>query len=411
VPSATERFLAWALAALALILPISIAGTNVALALVTAALLVRVLSGRSLDWDRAWGPAAWCLGLYCAVAVLTSLTGVAPAVSLRNFHKDLHKLWVLLILLPALRAGTGRRPAIALALGFAFIAVYGVFHSCLDSYRSYHGAIFSGYGHTWIRAHAFTHPVTYGEMLALGFLGCLSFLGSPEAQLKERRPKIMLLALLTAGLVLSQTRGAFLGIVAGFVALCVVEPAFRRWLKWGLAAAVLGAVAMELHPSQRSIIASLRNYGTAAGANPQLHRFILWDVAWRIFKDHPWLGVGPANYATVFTRYFQGMIEGIPIWGSAHNIFLQQLAERGLAGLATLLALCWVFLTRAWRRVRLVSDAWTLWALAATVCFLVMNLTESAFQNEQITTLFLFIWAGAETRSTPAPRRQGGLES
>jgi O-antigen ligase len=348
------------------------------------------------------------LALYCAVAALTSLTAVAPAVSLRNFHKDLHKLWTLLILLPALRAAPARRLPVTLALGFAFIASYGVVQSCLDSYRSYHGATFYGFSHAWVRAHAFTHPVTYGEMLALGLLGCLAFLGCPEAEPRDRRAKIMLPALLTAGLILNQTRGAFLGVLAGLAVLHAVEPAFRRWLKWELAAAVLCAAAMELLPSQRSILASLKNYGAAVGANPQLNRLILWDVAWRIFKDHPWLGVGPSNYATVFAHYFQGTIEGIRIWGSAHNIFLQQLAERGLVGLATLLTLGWVLLARAWQRVRRTSDAWALWALAATAAFFVMNLTESAFQNEQITTLFLFIWTLGETGPAQAGRDSSG---
>ena len=71
---------------------------------------------------------------------------------------------------------------------------------------------------------------------------------------------------------------------------------------------------------------------------------------------------------------------------------------------AALLALFWSFLARAWRHARRDSNALSLWALAATAAFLVMNLTESAFQNEQIATLFLFIWALGET----APARAGG---
>ncbi len=399
----TERLLAANLTALAIVLPLSIAGTNIALGVATAALAAYLWSGWPWAWRSAWTPVAWCLCLYCAVAVLTSLTGVAPSISLRNFHKDVHKLWVLILLLPALRAVQPRRLPVALAASFGFLAAYGIFQSCLDSYRSYHGVAFYGYTYAWVRAHAFTHPVTYGEMLALGFLGCLSFLGCRQGRPKGLRAKIILLGLLTVALILNQTRGAFLGLLAGFAVLCWVEPAFRRWLKWGLAAAALCAFAMELLPSQRSILTSLRDFGANPDANMQLHRLILWDVAWRIFKDHPWLGVGPASYATVFTQYFQGMMEGNRIWSSAHNIFLQQLAERGLAGLMTLLALCWLLLAQAWRRARLSADAWGLWALSATVCFLVMNLTESAFQNEQITTLFLFIWACGQSYSEAQP--------
>ncbi len=388
------------LTALALLLPISIASINVTLGLMTATLVFLTTSGRSLDWSRVRGPTAGCLGLYCAVSILTSLTGVAPAHSLHNFHKDFHKLWAFIILVLAWRTAPKRFPMIALALGFVFIAAWGLAQSGLSCYQVF---IVHGLTQDWLRAHAFVHPVTYGEMLAMGFLGGLAWLGSRASRQSTQPWVVGSLALLGAALILNQTRGAFLGILVGLATLCVAEPAFRRWLKWGLPAAALGTAAFALLlPSHRSPIAALWHPGTAGDARQGLDRLVLWDVAWRIFKDHPWLGVGPANYATVFTRYFQGILDKTRVWSSAHNIILQQLAERGLVGLTALLALGWALLTRAWQRVRQAPNARTLWALAATTAFFVMNLTESAFQNEQITTLFLFIWTLGEAGPTQA---------
>jgi O-antigen ligase len=164
--------------------------------------------------------------------------------------------------------------------------------------------------------------------------------------------------------------------------MAAARPALRRWLKWGIAAAALAVY-----------FASFRRYGSTPEMNWQFTRLALWDAAWSIFKDHLWLGVGPSNYATVFTDYHHGLIEGRAVWGSAHNIFLQHLAERGLAGLAALLALFGAFLSRAWAGARSAPGPAGLLALGVVTAFLVMNLTESAFQNEQITTLFLAIWA------------------
>ncbi|MCX5796557.1 MAG: O-antigen ligase family protein [Elusimicrobia bacterium] len=384
-----------ALTVLAFILPISIAGTNMALFLIGLLLLAGIASRTPLEWRRACVPAFWCLCIYCAVAVVTSLTGVLSKNSLHDLHKDLHKFGVFLGLLVALRAAPARRLPGALALGFTFIAGFGIAQFCLDAHRALqaYGTLSAG-----IRAHAFVHPVTYGEILALGLLGALSAVGATGSTQTQRRPALAFLALGAAALILNQTRGALLGVAAGFAALCAAEPSFRRWLKWGVAAAVLGAILMELLPTGRSLMASVAHHGTAVGGNPQLHRFILWDVAWRIFKDHPWLGVGPANYATVFAEYHQGMFEGQSVWGSAHNLFLHQSAERGLLGLAALAALWTAFLAGAWKRARALPDAWNLWALAATAAFFVMNFTETAFQIEQVTTLFLLIWARAEAR-------------
>ena len=401
-PDAAAAFLAAALTGLAFILPISIAGINIALVLITVGLLLHRACGGSLDWRRAWGPVTWCLILYCAVSVLTSLMGVSPLVSLGYLHKDLHKLWVVLVVLLALRAVPGHRLPTALALGFTFAAAYGVARSCWESCH--------GYGFVWIRAHAFIHPVTYGEMMGLGLLGGFSLWLRPEPRGADYRPYALFSILTATALILSDTRAAILGVMVGFAALCVVESAYRRWLKWGTLAALLCGISMIFLPTGRALLPALRHFWSGAGANAELDRLVLWDVAWRAFRDHPWLGVGPSNYGTVFPVYFHGSLQGYRVWSSAHNISLHQMAERGVVGLAAFLTLVGVMLTLAWRRVRRNPDAWNLWAFSATVAFLVMNLTETAFQIEQIATFFLFIWALGEagpllqeTQATTAP--------
>ena len=75
------------------------------------------------------------------------------------------------------------------------------------------------------------------------------------------------------------------------------------------------------------------------------------------------------------------------------------MAERGLLGFAALAIVLAVLTVLAWRRARKNPNAFNLWAAGSMVCFLVMNLTEVAFQNEQVTTLVLFIWAWSSANS------------
>ena len=86
------------------------------------------------------------------------------------------------------------------------------------------------------------------------------------------------------------------------------------------------------------------------------------------------------------------------MWGSAHNLYLHQLAERGVPGLAALAWVLGALTLRAWRRVQENPNAWNLWAWTALIAFLTLNFTEISFQNEQTATLILFIWAAAEAR-------------
>ena len=396
-PSWHLPLLDYSLLGLAGVLPICIAGTNLALGLASAALLLGVVCGVERPaWHRAWIPAVWCVGLYCAVSILTSLTAISPVISLHDMRKDLHKLWVIVLLLLALPSARTRRISQALAVSFAFIASYGIAQSCLGSWQSH---LNGGASWVWTRAHGFIHPVTYGEIMALGLLGCICFFARPENPAQRRAPVVALGILLAAACVMSHTRGALVGLFAGAVALCVADPKFRRWIKWGLLAALVAAAAMEFLPTHRSLLASVKTFGTNPADNPQLIRLVLWKVAWRMFQDHPWLGVGPSNYNTAYAYYYQGSLAGQRIWGEAHNLYLNQLAERGLLGLAALAAVLGSIAARAWRRARRNPNAWNLWAWGAVVAFLVMNLTEDAFQVELMTTFFLFIWAWSEANA------------
>ena len=174
------------------------------------------------------------------------------------------------------------------------------------------------------------------------------------------------------------------------------------WLPWAAAAATAGLAAFDWLSSGRSLIAALRLAHAAPAASQGASAFTrlsLWRVAWEAFRDHPLLGVGPNNYRIVFSHYFQGKMEGQLIWASAHNLYLQQLAERGILGFAALAAVLGALAFRAFRRARENPNAWNLWAWGAVAAFLVMNLTETAFQNEQTATFFLFIWAWSQANA------------
>jgi len=124
-------------------------------------------------------------------------------------------------------------------------------------------------------------------------------------------------------------------------------------------------------------------------------------VAWHIAQDHPATGVGLGRYRETFERYHPERLDGEGTWGNAHNVYLHQLAERGLPGLLTLLVVLGTLLAGAWRAERARSDAWSLWAATTTAAFLVMNFTEVAWQTEQVATFLLFVWLlGTSVRPT-----------
>jgi O-antigen ligase len=96
----------------------------------------------------------------------------------------------------------------------------------------------------------------------------------------------------------------------------------------------------------------------------------LWALAWRLFAEAPWLGVGWGEFAgAAFRAGLPPALRAHELWSSPHNLLLQLAAEAGFAGVALIL----VALARWWTRVaaelraRATLPAWWVAALVGTV--------------------------------------------
>ena len=391
--------LSTALALCALLLPVSIAGTNAALGLLTVALAFRARrDGRHIIAAWLSEPALAALALYAVVGLIAAAASSAPAASLHDAAKDLHRFWALGLFVGALalEPKAPLRPALGVSLGA--IALYGVVQAVFGVQPD----------EQMVRAHGFVHPVVFGEQMALAVLGgaCVLLRPTPRA---ARGAAAAFTAVVFAALVLSQTRMALLAACAGFTLMALLEPRARRWALPVLLVVVAVGLAWEFIPnSGRTISALLTPY---APSNPHQARWALWDAAIRMFRDHPLFGVGPGGYRRLFLTYHPGALDGENNWGSAHNLYLHQLAERGLLGAAALLVLCATLFARAVRAARSDTDTRALWAAGSFAAFLAMSFTETAFQNEQFSTLLLLVWAWGTISLRPRREEDNGLMS
>jgi O-antigen ligase len=76
-------------------------------------------------------------------------------------------------------------------------------------------------------------------------------------------------------------------------------------------------------------------------------RLQLWRASWRMFLDHPWLGVGPDNFLYQYRgRYILPSAWQEPHLSHAHNFLLTYATRLGIVGLGVSLWLQVAF----WRR-------------------------------------------------------------
>jgi putative inorganic carbon (hco3(-)) transporter len=226
------------------------------------------------------------------------------------------------------------------------------------------------------------------------------------------RPLILgAIGLVSAAILLSLSRGALVGLAAGFVVFVLTDRRrFQVTLIAGLAATVGTLLVIHSNPQrfQRAVLlkqhVAQENVSTRYGA---------WSAASRLATDHPLLGVGPGNYQFYFNK-LTGVPVGSPLTlGVAHNALLDIGAELGVIAmclLALYLVLVFIRLTAALQRGY--GDPAFVRALRISLTIAVVS---AMFLSEQYFLPFWLIgglagaiWVrGAESAGEPAPAPTG----
>jgi putative inorganic carbon (HCO3(-)) transporter len=140
-------------------------------------------------------------------------------------------------------------------------------------------------------------------------------------------------------LVVSQTRSAWVGAVAGLAVLAMLRAPRLLWLVGAATAAVL-----VLRPAA---VTERLTVGDASSRD----RYYMWQAGLDMVLDKPVFGQGPGMILVEYPRY-RWPEATHPMQPHLHDNFLQIAAERGLPGLAFLLWWASVALAAALREAR-----------------------------------------------------------
>jgi O-antigen ligase len=151
-------------------------------------------------------------------------------------------------------------------------------------------------------------------------------------------------------LLLSVSRAAILlGVPASLLVLGMLAGGHWRWIALGLVAAAAVAIVPLLSTPR---FAGLLDPGTGT----LFFRLQLWRSSWKMFLDHPWLGVGPDNFLYQYRgRYILPSAWQEPHLSHAHNVLLTYATRLGLIGLAAGILLHVSFWRRALPLIRTVD--------------------------------------------------------
>jgi O-antigen ligase len=82
-------------------------------------------------------------------------------------------------------------------------------------------------------------------------------------------------------------------------------------------------------------------------------RWVLWEMAWRVFRENPWFGAGAGQYNAAFRSLGLTPAAHDPITIShPHNLYLDMLYAHGLVGFIAGMIFLFGFLYWGYRRIR-----------------------------------------------------------
>ncbi|HUE76106.1 MAG TPA: O-antigen ligase family protein, partial [Chloroflexota bacterium] len=354
---------------------------------VAVAWLVATLSGRfngraefavmrhASRTGQTWGddsatPARWSITLWLLVAfVVLNVAGISQALATGAAIKEVLRwfqvLTVVVVAMALLRRQVDVKRLVALLLiAGAAEALIGAFQFFTRT-----GPPSFAVGQ-FLRAHGtFGQPNPFAGYLGMVLplaIALLLFWALPRSRAGGDQRRALLwvafaggsASLMTLGLAMSLSRGAWLGILVGLSIIAAI--ASRRALAVLIAGialaslmAFLGAVDVLPAPVTARVTSITQSFAIydVTGIRPNqanfavIERLAHWQAAWSMFHDGLLFGIGPGQYVFRYAEY------QLPFWddplGHAHNFYLHVAAELGSIGLAIYLLIVGSLIVRA----------------------------------------------------------------
>jgi putative inorganic carbon (hco3(-)) transporter len=401
-----KRLALWLAAASAIAILISIAVSQILLALALSALL---FSGLPLRWPRITIPFVLFL-LWIIVALAFSPD---PRFGLASVRKPAIVYLILLIVYSAVRTLTEAKWLVLGWIGVGtFTAGKGLFQflhdvagaraAHRDFYTYYIADRITGFMSHWM---TFSGQQLFVLLLAVAFLLFAPTVGKWK-WLCCAGAVVVLLAL-----VLSDTRGIWAAAaVAGFYLLW-------EWRKSAaLAMPVIAGLALLAGPGAlRARVESIWNPHGPVDSNS--HRKIVWTTGWQMIKAHPIVGVGPEEirkpavfYAYLPSYFAKPLPDGD--YEHLHSIYIHYAAEDGLPAaifLTAALILAIVDFRRALRTLpagrsdrRFLLQA----GIATVIGTMVSGVSEKNLGDTEVLTMFLAIMCLSYLAARPSETGQ-----
>lgn len=292
----------------------------------------------------------WVVGLYLIWIFVTAITSELPLVS---FKFLLVKFWFII---PVLFYGSSVFLKKANIRSFIWLFIVGMIIAMIYTIAVHASYNFGEKESHWVMWPFFKDHTIYGAMVAFVVPLLIGLYFSKKHGLLVQLILIAFIVINFIALYFSYTRAAWLSVIAAVFVWGFIH--FKIKFSWLLSiAAFIGVFVFFSWTSIEQSMAKNKNEHTTenfekriqSAANvttdaSNLERINRWTCAIDMFKERPFTGFGPGTYAFEYARFQRP--ENLTIIsttngdaGNAHSEYLGAMAEMGIFGLISILAL------------------------------------------------------------------------
>ena len=309
---------------------------------------------------------------YAMAEILSTIFAVEPAASFVNM-KRLFLIAIVYLVCVSIDTEFKLKGVLWLLVGV------GALLSFLEIF-----SIYSIRGH-FMRVSLFQYFLTEGGIKMFLLLLALPFVFHPSTPRNWRIGTAACSLPLMVGLILTQTRSAWLGLLAGTLTIGFLRNKYAILFIIILVVIVLFAAPLDYRTRAASIIDPTDRSNLA--------RIHMITTGWKMFLDHPIFGVGDIDLKKIYVTYITPIDSGEG--GHLHNNFMTLLVTLGFVGIAATMALFVKIFLMEFGIARFTRQHWllgslSLGSLAGYIGFHVNGLFEWNFGDHEIAVLLWF---------------------
>ncbi|HTK83091.1 MAG TPA: O-antigen ligase family protein [Bacteroidota bacterium] len=347
----------------------SIAVSSIAMGTAIGLWLVILVMTRFRGFDRT--PLDYFFLAYAAAEILATIFSVSPADSLVNMKR---LLLIAVMYLALTSVDSERKIKIVLVL----LAVVTTLLTLFELFS------LTKIGEHFVRIALFQYYITEAEIKMIVMLMLVPVIIHAGTPRYWRTGAIVSEIVLLLGIIVTQTRSSWLGLIAGVCAL-----AFVRSKKLLIAVvAVVGLFVLFAPSDFKNRASSMFDPNMTSN----LTRIHMIQTGWRMFQDYPIVGTGDIDLKKLYITYITPIDEGEG--GHLHNNMMMLLVTLGAVGFIATMAVFVKIFTVELDLIKNTENHWlfesvALGAFACYIAFHVNGLFEWNFGDHEIA---VFLW-------------------